>query len=150
MKMAIAGSWSGLVSLLRRVVRAQPVAQTLVAVIVGGLAGVCVTAMTSIADLAHVWIYGISFDERLSAKTVVSPLTAALALGLGGLVMGLIEFWRRRRKAAGDTPHSRRAEYGVRAPRTYPSQRARAACSAHRADAPAPLPGVTRSCCITA
>ena len=100
MKMAIAGSWSGLVSLLRRVVRAQPVAQTLVAVIVGGLAGVCVTAMTSIADLAHVWIYGISFDERLSAKTVVSPLTAALALGLGGLVMGLIEFWRRRRKAA--------------------------------------------------
>jgi len=100
MRTAIAEAWRGPLGLLRRIVRVQPIAQTLVAIAVGGLAGASVTAMTSVAEFAHVWIYGISFDERLSARATVSPLTAALALGLGGLVMGFIEFWRRRRKAA--------------------------------------------------
>jgi CIC family chloride channel protein len=84
-------------STLRGVVRSRPVGQVGVAIVVGALAGACVTAMTRIAELAHVLIYGIAFDERLSARAEVSPLTAFAALGLGGLAMGLFEQWRRGR-----------------------------------------------------
>ena len=43
----------------------------------------CVTGMTMIAEIAHVAIYGIAFDERLSAQARVS-LPAALAALCGG------------------------------------------------------------------
>lgn len=68
-----------------------------VAIVVGALAGVCVTAMTFIAESAHVLFYGIPFDERLSARARVSPIAALIALGLGGLAMGQIDRWRRAR-----------------------------------------------------
>jgi CIC family chloride channel protein len=86
-------------SALRGVVRDQALGQVGVAIIVGALAGACVTAMTTLAEFAHVAIYGIAFDERLSAHARVSPLTAFAALGLGGLVMGTFEHWRRSRGA---------------------------------------------------
>ena len=86
-------------SALRGAVRSQALGQVGLAIVLGALAGACVTAMTTIAEFAHVAIYGIAFDERLSARARVSPLTAVTALALGGLAMGLFEHWRRARKA---------------------------------------------------
>jgi len=87
-------------SRLRAVVRSNELSLVVVAVVVGALAGFCVTAMTWIAESAHVAIYGIPFDVRLSAAARIRPLAAFLALPLGGLALGLIERWRRARKRA--------------------------------------------------
>ena len=84
---------------LRRWARMNAVGQVAAAIVVGALAGVSVTAMTMLAEAMHVAFYGIAFDERLSAKARISPVAAFLTLGFGGLVMGLFELWRRRRKA---------------------------------------------------
>ena len=69
------------------------------AVPVGASAGLCVIAMTRIAEAAHVAFFGIAFDERLSAQARVSGLAALAALCGGGLLLGLLDTWRRRRGA---------------------------------------------------
>ncbi len=81
----------------QRWLRSNAFAHVVIAVIAGALAGAAVTGMSYLAEAMHVAIFGIAFDERLSAKAVVSPIAAFASLGLGGLVMGLFEFWRRRR-----------------------------------------------------
>ena len=85
-------------SRLRAVVRSNELSLVLVAVVVGVLAGFSVAAMTELADIAHVAIYGIPFDVRLSAAERVFPVAAFTALPLGGLAVGLIGSWRRARK----------------------------------------------------
>ncbi len=84
---------------LRALIRSSPFWQIGVAILVGALAGACVTAMTGIAEFAHVAIYGIPLDERLSASARITPVAAFAALGLGGLAMAGIDHWRRLRKA---------------------------------------------------
>jgi CIC family chloride channel protein len=83
---------------LRAMVRSSELSLVVVAVVVGVLAGLGVAAMTAIVDVAHVVIYGIPFDVRLSAAARVAPLAAFAALPLGGLAVGLIDQWRRARK----------------------------------------------------
>jgi chloride channel protein, CIC family len=68
------------------------------AVCVGALAGVCVSAMTVIVNTAHMLIYGIPFDVRLSAAERVSPIAAFAAPMLGGLALGSVDAWRARNK----------------------------------------------------
>ena len=68
------------------------------ALVIGTIAGAIVTLMSEIAQLAHVMIFGIPFDVRLSATYRVSPWAALTALPLGGLVLGIMELWRRRLK----------------------------------------------------
>ena len=63
--------------------------------------------MSYVAEAMHVAIYGIAFDERLSARASVALPVALLALSLGGLAMGLFEFWRRRFKLGGSSIRSR-------------------------------------------
>jgi len=96
MKLDAAAVWTN----SRLFIRSNALAHVAVAILVGALAGACVTAMTKAAEFAHVVIYGIPFDVRLSASARVSPVAAVAALCLGGLVMGLIEMWRRRRSAS--------------------------------------------------
>ncbi|HEY1887115.1 MAG TPA: chloride channel protein [Roseiarcus sp.] len=72
---------------------------TTLAIGVGVLAGLCVAVMTSVVNVAHVRIYGIPFDVRLSAAERVSPLAAFGAPMLGGLLLGAIDVWLARRKA---------------------------------------------------
>ncbi len=91
--------WVAPIAAVRRRVRSNALWQVAVAIAVGALAGACVTAMTLTAEAAHRLIYGIAFDEKLSARARVAPLAAFLALGLGGLLIGAIDYWRRRRKA---------------------------------------------------
>ena len=85
---------------LRAIVRSSELSLVVVAVVVGVLAGLGVAAMTELVDIAHVVIYGIPFDVRLSAAARVSPVAAFAALPLGGLAVGLIDHWRRAPQAA--------------------------------------------------
>jgi len=68
------------------------------ALVIGTIAGAMVTLMSVIAQRAHVWIFGIRIDVRLSATDYVSPWAALIALPLGGLLLGMMELWRRRLK----------------------------------------------------
>jgi CIC family chloride channel protein len=79
--------------------RSNAVGRVVLAAPVGAAAGFCVTAMTALAELAHVAIYGIAFDERLSAQAHVSIFAALAALCGGGLILGLFDMWRQRRGA---------------------------------------------------
>ncbi|HTZ68884.1 MAG TPA: chloride channel protein [Roseiarcus sp.] len=66
---------------------------------VGVLAGLCVAVMTTLVNFAHMRIYGIPFDVRLSAAERVAPLAAFGAPMLGGLLLGAIDVWLTRSKA---------------------------------------------------
>ncbi|MBR0715039.1 chloride channel protein [Bradyrhizobium liaoningense] len=68
------------------------------ALVIGTLAGAVVTLMAEIAQIAHVLIFGIPVDVRLSANAVVSPWAALAAPALGGLALGIMEWSRRRLK----------------------------------------------------
>ncbi len=68
--------------------------------VIGVVTGAVVTLMSEIAQIAHVTIYGIPIDVRLSANAYVNPVTAILAPACGGLVLGAMEWLRRRWKLA--------------------------------------------------
>src|SRR6201993_5515227 len=68
------------------------------ALVVGVVAGAVVTLMSEIAQIAHVLIYGIRIDVRLSANDFVNPVVALIAPALGGLTLGIMEWSRRRLK----------------------------------------------------
>ena len=79
--------------------RASELGMTALAIGVGVLAGLCVAVMTTLVNIAHMRIFGIPFDVRLSAAARVSPLAAFGAPMLGGLLLGSIDLWLARRKA---------------------------------------------------
>jgi len=84
---------------VRARLRASELGMTALAIGVGVLAGLCVAVMTTLVNAAHVRIFGIPFDVRLSAVQRVAPLAAFGAPMLGGLLLGSIELWLARRKA---------------------------------------------------
>ena len=84
---------------VRARLRASEFGMTALAITVGVLAGLCVAVMTSAVNAAHVRIYDIPFDVRLSAAERVAPLTAFGAPMLGGLLLGAIDVWLARTKA---------------------------------------------------
>ncbi len=86
-------------AMVRARLRASEFGMTALAIGVGVLAGLCVAVMTSVVNAAHVRIYGIPFDVRLSAAERVAPLAAFGAPMLGGLLLGAIDVWLARRKA---------------------------------------------------
>ena len=84
---------------VRAQLRASEFGMTALAIGVGMLAGLCVALMTSAVNAAHVRIFSIPFDVRLSATDRVAPLAAFGAPMLGGLLLGAIDVWLARRKA---------------------------------------------------
>jgi CIC family chloride channel protein len=68
------------------------------ALVVGVVTGAIVTLMSEIAQIAHVLIFGIPIDVRLSANAYVNPVVALVAPALGGLSVGIMEWSRRRLK----------------------------------------------------
>ncbi|WP_253638705.1 MULTISPECIES: chloride channel protein [unclassified Bradyrhizobium] len=68
------------------------------ALLVGLMAGVIVTLMSEVAQIAHVLIYGIPIDVRLSAHDHINPWAALSAPVVGGLALGIMEWSRRRLK----------------------------------------------------
>src|SRR5579863_615583 len=86
------------VSWLHHVLRSHAFGHVIVAIAVGAISGLGVTLMTKVAETAHVLIYHIAFDERLSARATVSFVVAAAALAIGGTIVGLMDRYRRSRK----------------------------------------------------
>jgi chloride channel protein, CIC family len=83
---------------LRALLRSNEFYLIPLALVVGVITGVTVTLMAQVAQIAHVLIYGIPIDVRLSAHEIVNPVTALIAPAAGGLLLGIMEWWRRRLK----------------------------------------------------
>ena len=83
---------------LRALLRSNEFYLIPLALVIGVVAGAIVTLMSEIAQIAHVLIYGIPIDVRLSANAFVNPITAMVAPALGGLSLGIMEWSRRRLK----------------------------------------------------
>ncbi|WP_374545066.1 chloride channel protein [Rhodoblastus sp.] len=92
---------ASLVRGLRAVARSHEIALVVAAAVVGLIAATCVTGMTEAAIRAHILIFNLSFDVRLSATDRVAPLAALAALTLGGLSLGLMEAFRLARQISG-------------------------------------------------
>ena len=88
----------GVISVLRVLLRGNEFFLIPLALLLGAVVGAIVTLMSEIAQIAHVLIYGIPFDVRLSANAVVTPWVALVAPATGGLLLGLMEWSRRRWK----------------------------------------------------
>ena len=89
----------GLLAQLRGLIRASELGLVLVAGVVGCLAGAMVTFMSDLSQAAHVALFHIPLDERLSAAARVSLPAAVLVPVAGGALIGLSELWRNWRKA---------------------------------------------------
>ena len=85
---------------LRALLRSNELYLIPLALVVGVVAGAVVTLMSELAQIAHVLIYGIPIDVRLSANAYVNPMTALIAPATGGLALGMMEWLRRRWKTA--------------------------------------------------
>jgi CIC family chloride channel protein len=85
---------------LRALLRSNEFYLIPLALVVGVITGATVTLMSEIAQIAHVLIYGIPIDVRLSANAYVNPVTAMIAPASGGLLLGVMEWFRRRWKIA--------------------------------------------------
>jgi chloride channel protein, CIC family len=83
---------------LRALLRSNEFYLIPLALVIGVVAGATVTLMSEIAQIAHVLIFGIPIDVRLSANASVNPITAFVAPALGGLTLGIMEWSRRRLK----------------------------------------------------
>jgi chloride channel protein, CIC family len=88
------------VTRLRALLRGNEFYLIPLALVIGIFAGVLVTIMSLIAQFAHVVIYGIPIDVRLSANAWVNPAIALTAPAVGGLSLGVMEWLRRRWKIA--------------------------------------------------
>src|SRR6201987_58540 len=85
---------------LRALLRSNEFYLIPLALVVGVVTGAIVTLMSEIAQIAHVLIYGIPIDVRSSAKAYVNPAIAIIAPATGGLLLGMMEWLRRRWKIA--------------------------------------------------
>ena len=85
---------------LRTSVRSHEVLLIPVALVIGILVGCVVPLMSAVAQFAHVLIYGIPLDVRLSASTTVTWWVALVAPVAEGAILGFMEFARRKWKIA--------------------------------------------------
>jgi CIC family chloride channel protein len=66
------------------------------ALVIGCFAGSAVSLMSWATHFAHVIIYGIPIDAKLSANFSVNPIAALIAPAAGGLILGWMEWSRRK------------------------------------------------------
>ncbi|WP_315741589.1 MULTISPECIES: chloride channel protein [unclassified Bradyrhizobium] len=86
------------VTRLRALLRSNEFYLIPLALVIGVATGATVTVITLLAQFAHVFIFGIPIDVRLSANSWVNPVIAVIAPACGGLVLGIMEWLRRRWK----------------------------------------------------
>ncbi|MGJ4943689.1 chloride channel protein [Bradyrhizobium sp. HKCCYLS1011] len=89
-----------LVTRLRALLRSNEFYLIPLALVIGVVTGITVTVISLLAQLAHVAIYGIPIDVRLSANSWINPVIALIAPTLGGLALGIMEWLRRRWRLA--------------------------------------------------
>lgn len=89
-----------LLTRLRALLRSNEFYLIPLALVIGVVVGAIVTLMSDIAQIAHVLIFGIPVDVRLSANDRINPAVALIAPAFGGLSLGIMEWLRRRWKIA--------------------------------------------------
>ena len=75
---------------LRALVRADEIWLVLLAALVGAAAGLCVTAMSAITQIAHRALFLLGPHERLSGQISLPWARALLVPSIGGLAVGLL------------------------------------------------------------
>jgi CIC family chloride channel protein len=83
---------------LRSLVRRSEFFLAVAAAVIGSATGAAVVGMSRIAREAHYLLYGVALDEGLSAATDLPPWSFFVPAA-GGLVLGLVTYILRRRKA---------------------------------------------------
>jgi CIC family chloride channel protein len=99
---------------LRAIVRARESSVIVIAIVIGAVAGLVVTAMGQLVALMHVAFFGLDFGERLSGRFVLNPLYAFLSPCLGGLAFGLVSAYFARRRGTEVDPIEANALHGGR------------------------------------
>ncbi len=89
----------GAAARLRGLVRSSEAVLALVAALVGAGAGALVTGMSLLSQAAHVLLFGIPVDQRLSASDHLDPWRTVAAPVTAGAVLGIVELWRRSRSS---------------------------------------------------
>jgi CIC family chloride channel protein len=97
MSFAVHHAMLRLIGAARTLIRGNEYLLIPVAGVVGCFSGLAVALMSWTAQLAHVLIFSIPLDVRLSAHAAVHPVVALVAPATGGLVLGWMEWFRRRR-----------------------------------------------------
>jgi CIC family chloride channel protein len=95
-------------------VRARESSVVVLAIIVGAIAGLAVSAMGQLVRLMHVMFFGLDPGERLSAQVSLNPLYAFLTPCLGGLLFGLVTAYITRRRGTEVDPVEANALHGGR------------------------------------
>ena len=99
---------------LRAIVRARESSVIVLAIMVGAIAGLAVSAMGQLVGLMHVLFFGLDPGERLSARVSLNPLYAFLTPCLGGLLFGLVTAYITRRRGTEVDPVEANALHGGR------------------------------------
>ncbi len=103
-----------LLALARSGIRAREIWLVLIATVIGAGAGLLTLAVSTLAHLAQMALYGIDFDERLSAVYRL-PLSRVAVLPLGGLLLGAVTWaWVKRRPKTPVDPVEANALHGGR------------------------------------
>ena len=99
---------------LRAIVRARESSVIVLALVVGALAGLVVTAMGEAVALMHLTFFGLDPGERLSGRVALNPLYAFFTPCLGGLLFGLATAYITRRRGTEVDPIEANALHGGR------------------------------------
>jgi CIC family chloride channel protein len=89
---ALAQAPGGPTGRLRAFVRSSEAALTGVAALVGAGAGLGVMVMSRLVQLAHMLLFGIDLNERLSGAAHIDPIDVLLWPAVGGLAVG-VSLW---------------------------------------------------------
>jgi CIC family chloride channel protein len=98
----------------RALVRARESSVVVLAVAIGVVAGLVVTAMGEAVGLMHLSFFGLDPGERLSGRGSLDPLYAFLTPCIGGLLFGLITAYVTRRRGSEVDPIEANALHGGR------------------------------------
>jgi chloride channel protein, CIC family len=97
---------------LRAIVRARELSITVLAALIGAIAGLSVAAMGDPVSFMHQIFFGLEPGERLSGRAALDPLRAVLVPSLGGLLFGLVTSYVTRRRGTEVDPIEANASHG--------------------------------------
>ncbi|MGH6682747.1 MAG: chloride channel protein, partial [Pseudolabrys sp.] len=99
---------------LRAIVRARESSVIALAIVIGIIAGLAVTAMGGVVALMHLAFFGLDAGERLSGRVSLNPVYAFFTPCLGGLLFGLVTAYIARRRGTEVDPVEANALHGGR------------------------------------
>src|SRR5215213_7268288 len=82
---------------LRNFVRNRETGVASIAVVIGLLSGLLVSAISKLSDLAHAFLFDIPYEAHLSATGVISWQRTLLVPVLGGIVLAAVGMFFARR-----------------------------------------------------